>query len=156
MIVLVQSAGGLFAGCKTFGFFDISEEQCQSIFSTFLGSRATAAQKDLVSLALVFPRVEACLFLGMGLGSVYAFILRLERGTKDVAAIHFMHMVWAVCVCACHSQNAGLFGMTPEKNVSSSEKLVPFVVLTGVQAVLYTAAFVLSSSSGAAAKAKSK
>ena len=90
MIVLVQSAGGLFAGCKTFGFFDISEEQCQSIFSTFLGSRATAAQKDLVSLALVFPRVEACLFLGMGLGSVYAFILRLERGTKDVAAIHFM------------------------------------------------------------------
>ena len=156
MIVLVQSAGGLFAGCKTFGFFDISEAQCQALFASFLGSKPSAGQKDLASLALVFPRVEACLFLGMGLGSVYAFILRLERGTKDVAAIHFMHMVWAVCVCACHSQNAGLFGMTPEKNVSSSEKLVPFVVLTGVQAVLYTAAFVLSSSSGAAAKAKSK
>ena len=81
--------------------------------------------EDLVSLALVFPRVEACLFLGMGLGSVYAFILRLERGTKDMAAIHFMHMVWAVCVCACHSQNAGLFGMTPEKNGCRPRKVRP-------------------------------
>ena len=41
-------------------------------------------------------------------------------------------------------QNVGLFGMTPEKNVLSSEKLMPFVVLTSVQAVLYTAAFALS------------
>ena len=100
MIVLVQSAGGLFAGCKTFGFFDISEEQCQSLFSTFLGSKPSDGQKDLATLALVFPRVEACLFLGMGLGSVYAFAMGLKRGTKDVAVIHFMHMVWAICVCA--------------------------------------------------------
>ena len=92
----------------------------------------------------------------MGLGSVYAFAMGLKRGTKDVAVIHFMHMVWAICVCACHSQNAGLLGMTPEKNVLSSEKLVPFVVLTGIQAVLYTVAFVLSSSSGTAPAAKPK
>ena len=94
MIGLVQSAGGLFAGCKSFGFFEISEEQCQGLFSTFLGSKPSDMQKDLATLALVFPRVEACLFLGMGLGSVYAFLM-LERGTKDVAVIHFMHMVWA-------------------------------------------------------------
>ena len=154
MIALVQSGGGLFAGCKTFGFFDISEDQCQSILSTFLGSKPSAAAKDLVSLALVFPRVEACLFLGMGLGSIYAFIMGLERGTKDVAVIHFMHMIWAIAVCACHSQNAGLFGMTPERNVTGADKLVPFVVLTGVQAVLYTAAFILSSNSGAAKSKK--
>merc|ERR1712216_710762 len=107
------------------------------------------------TLSLVFPRVEACLFLGMGLGSVYAFLMGLARGTKDVAVIHFMHAIWAICVCTCHAQNAGLFGLTPEKNVMSSEKLVPFVVLTGVQAVLYSAAFVLSSSSSAP-KAKKK
>jgi len=90
----------------------------------------------------------------MGLGSIYAFIMGLERGTKDVAVIHFMHMIWAIAVCACHSQNAGLFGMTPERNVTGADKLVPFVVLTGVQAVLYTAAFILSSNSGAAKSKK--
>ena len=93
MIGLVQSAGGLFAGCKSFGFFEISEEQCQGLFSTFLGSKPSDMQKDLATLALVFPRVEACLFLGMGLGSVYAFLMLTTH-----ANIHAVH-VHAQCMC---------------------------------------------------------
>ena len=142
MIVLVQSAGGLFAACNAMGFFEVSVAECEAMGSTFL-KRAGDMEKDLWTAALVFPRVEACLFLGMGLGSVYAFFL-LARGTKEVAVIHFMHAVWAVTVCLCHAQNAGLFGMTPEPNVLSGAKLAPFVVMTGVQAVLYWSAFFLT------------
>ena len=157
MLVLVQSAGGLFAGCGAFGFFDISKDKCESLFATFLGRKPDEAMKDFATLALVFPRVEASLFLGMGLGSVYAFAFGLARGTKDVAVIHFMHGCWACAVCACHMQNAGLLkglGIEPEANVLSSEKVMPFVVLTGVQDVLYWAAFYLSIKSGAKAKKK--
>jgi len=147
MIVLVQfMGGGLTNACNAFGFFDISLESCQSMGKTFLGSRPTDAMKDFMSLALVFPRVESCLFLGMGMGSVYAFLF-LARGTKEVAVIHFMHAIWATTVCLCHAQNAGLLsgmGVEPEANVLSSEKLAPFVVMTGAQAATYWAAFFLS------------
>ena len=156
MLVLVQSAGGLFAGCNAFGFFDIGKAQCEGMFATFLGRKPDEATKDFATLALVFPRVEACLFLGMGLGSVYAFAF-LARGTKEVAVVHFMHGCWACAVCMCHMQNAGLLkglGIEPEANVLSSDKLMPFVVLTGVQDVLYWVAFYLSIKSGGKAKKK--
>ena len=58
-----------------------------------------------------------------------------------------MHGVWAVAVCLCHAQNAGLLsglGIEPEENVTSAEKLVPFVVMTGAQALTYWAAFAMS------------
>ena len=136
------SAGGLFAGCKSFSFFDITEQQCQQLLSTVLGSKPSVWHEDVV-----FPQVDSCLFLGMGLGSVYAFVMDLERGTKDVAVIHFMHMIWAVSSFCCHAQNAGFFGMAPEDNVLSGQKLFPLVFVTGIQALLYTVAFVMSSSS---------
>ena len=148
MIVLVQIiSGGLTSACNAFGFFEISVESCHALGASFLGRNPTEAQKDFLTLALVFPRVESALFLGMGMGSVYAFLF-LARGTKEVAVIHFMHGVWALAVCLCHAQNAGLlsaFGVEPETNVLSSEKLVPFVVLTGAQALTYWTAFFLSS-----------
>lgn len=142
MIVLVQSAGGLFAACNAMGFFGVSVAECEAMGSTFL-KQGGDKEKDLWTAALVFPRVEACLFLGMGLGSVYAFFF-LARGTKEVAVIHFMHAVWAVTVSLCHAQNAGFFGMTPEANVLSGAKLGGFVTLTGVQALVYSCAFFLT------------
>ena len=147
MIVLVQIiGGGLLSACNAFGFFELSVDDCNALGASFLGKKPTEAQMDFLTLALVFPRVESALFLGMGMGSVYAFLF-LARGTKEVAVIHFMHGVWAVSVCLCHAQNAGLLsaaGIEPETNVKSSEKLVPFVFLTGAQAVVYWAAFLLS------------
>ena len=55
-----------------------------------------------------------------------------------------MHAVWACTVCACHAQNAGLFtviGIPPEENVLSNAKMIGFVVLTGVQAIINCFAF---------------
>ena len=157
MLVLVQSAGGLFAGCGAFGFFDISKDKCESLFATFLGRKPDEAMKDFATLALVFPRVEASLFLGMGLGSVYALRSASLAAPRMWRSFTLCRGCWACAVCACHMQNAGLLkglGIEPEANVLSSEKIMPFVVLTGVQDVLYWAAFYLSIKSGAKAKKK--
>jgi hypothetical protein len=51
-------------------------------------------------------------------------------------------------VCTANAQNAGLLpGVSAEANIDpvSSAKLVPFVFITGVQALLDVSAFLLSS-----------
>ena len=49
-------------------------------------------------------------------------------------------------VCAANAQNAGLLPVPAEANIdaASQAKLVPFVVITGVQAALGACAFLLS------------
>ena len=81
----------------------------------------------------------------MGVGALYA-LLFLRKGTAEVAVVHLMHAVWAASVCTANAQNAGLLPVPAEANIdaSSQAKLLPFVVITGVQALLDTCAFLLS------------
>ena len=82
----------------------------------------------------------------MGVGALYSLFF-VAKGTKDVAVVHLMHAVWATSVCLVNAQNAGLLPIPAEANIdaASSAKLVPFVVITGVQAFLDLLAFLLSS-----------
>ena len=84
--------------------------------------------------------------LGMGVGALYA-LLFLAKGTKEVAVVHLMQTVWATSVCLANAQNAGLLPTPAEANIdeANQSKLVPFVVITGVQALLSALAFLLSS-----------
>lgn len=141
---LVQSAGGLLDSCNAFGFFDISVEQCQSI-GAFVRS-AGQPEKDWLTLAFTSMRGECCQFLGMGAGSLYS-LLFLAKGTKEVAVVHLMHATWACIVQVVNSQNAGVLPFlpaAPEYDPVSQAKLKPFLVLVGVQAILYVSAFLLS------------
>lgn len=153
MLVIVQSAGGVLAGCGNFGLFGVSKEDCDAITAAILKLKVGSAP-DFAGAALIFPRVESSLFIGMGMGSVYAFTMGLKRGTAEVAVVHFMHAMWAIVTVFCHAQNAGFLPFAAsEVPPSAQEKITPFVFVVGVQAALYIAAFVLSSGD---AKAKKK
>ena len=127
--------GGVFEACNTYGLFDISLEDCRATAASI--ARRGELERQLISAAHVPPRVEACLFLGMGAGSLYALMF-LMKGTMEVAPIHLMHAVWAVSVFVCHAQNAGalLPYFEPEPNFTESERVKPFMMMTGVQAIL--------------------
>ena len=110
-------------------------------------------------LSISKSRAENCFALGMGCGAIYALVF-LAKGTKDVTVVHLMHAAWASSVCLANAQNAGLLPIGAEPNIDavSQAQLVPFVIITGVQACLDIVAFVLSSalSSNPAPVAKDK
>ena len=75
MIPFIQIIGGaLPKGCNVFGLLDVTPEECKAFGTAFLGNTPTEKAKDFFTLVLVIPRVEAALFLGMGMGSVYAYV----------------------------------------------------------------------------------
>ena len=143
---LMQSEGGLIDSCYSFSFFDISFDKCHQIGAAI--AKAGPAEQGWLALAISKARAENCFALGMGVGALYA-LLFLAKGTKEVAVVHLMHAVWATSVCMVNAQNAGLLPRPAEANIepSAAAKLVPFVVITGVQAVLDVLAFLLSRSS---------
>ena len=117
---------------------------------------ATQAEQGWLALAISKGRAENCFALGMGVGALHA-ILFLPKGTTMAAPTHLMHATWAVSVCAVNAQNAGLLSVRPaEVNIdpASSAKLVPFVIITGVQAFLDGCAFLLARSHEPHAKVK--
>ena len=95
--------------------------------------------------------------MGMGLGALYA-LLFLAKGTKQVAVVHLMHAGWAITVCLANAQNAGLLPVPAEMSIdiASQAKLIPFVVITGVQAFLDVCAFLISSGTQPPAAKKKK
>ena len=100
-------------------------------------------------LAISKFRAECVMFFAMGVGALYALVF-LAKGTDEVAVVHLIHGVWGITVCLVNSQNAGLLPVPAEVNIdqSTQAKLVPFCVLTGVQATLYLSAFFLSRGNG--------
>ena len=151
---LVQSAGGLVDSCYAFSFFGISADECRAIGASVRG--AGQAEKDWLTLAFTSMRGECCQFIGMGVGSLYALFF-LAKGTKEVAVVHLMHATWACVVQVVNSQNAGVLPFlpaAPEYDPISQAKLKPFLVLVGVQAVLYSSAFLLSRSNEKSSKSK--
>jgi len=134
----------------------ITYEHCQSIGAA-IKKKGQAEAYYLTSL-LIIGRVEACLFLGLGAGALYALVF-LQKGTQQVAVIHLMHAVWATAVCLIHADEAGLLQpySAPDPNVDSTfYAKIPIVAITGVQAVLYSISFLLSAATPAATKQKTQ
>ena len=140
MIGGVQSSGAILDTCNQggMGINSISYTQCRDIGTaiTKMGSLEAA----YLSLLLTIARVEATLFLGMGVAALYglAFCQLSER-----AALHLVHAVWATAVTAVHMHSAGWFGdfgMDPNVDGKIYEAM-PIIYITGVQVVLYWAAF---------------
>ena len=150
---LMQSEGGLVDSCYSYSFLDVSVDQCREIGNQIFGGAldidssgpAGQVERGWLALAISKARAENCFALGMGVGALYA-LLFLRKGTTEVAVVHLMHAVWAASVCTANAQNAGLLPVPAEANIdaSSQAKLLPFVVITGVQALLDTCAFLLS------------
>ena len=103
------------------------------------------AERGFLAAAISKARAENCFALGMGVGALYA-LLFLAKGTKEVAVHHLMHAVWGTSVCLANAQNAGLLPTPAEANIDgvNMARLVPFVVVTGVQALLAWLAFLVS------------
>ena len=142
---LMQSEGGLIDSCYSYSFFDVSTDQCRAIGANVV--QAGEAEKGWYALVVSKARAENAFALGMGVGALYA-LLFLAKGTKDVAVVHLMIATWATSVCLVNAQNAALLPDVPaEANIdpASSAKLVPFVIITGVQAFLHLLSFLLSS-----------
>ena len=122
----------------------VSTHACQEIGAKV--AKAGLTERGWLALVISKARAENCFALGMGVGALYSLFF-VAKGTKDVAVVHLMHAVWATSVCLVNAQNAGLLPIPAEANIdaASSAKLVPFVVITGVQAFLDLLAFLLSS-----------
>ena len=149
MIGLVQFVGGgLLSGYNPGAFFEISVDEGKTIIAKIINMASSRAEKPTVearfaAAALIFPRVEAALFFGMGMGAVVSLAF-LKKGTKEVAIAHLMHAVWGYSVCCCHAQNAGFLPIPSEIDPSVQPMLAPFVVMTFTLGSLSAAAAYLS------------
>jgi len=152
-LFLQQSEGGMLDSCYSFSFFDVTFDQCREIGAGI--ARGGPAAQGYLALFISKGRAENCFALGMGLGALYSLVF-LAKGTREVAVVHLMHSGWALSVCLVNAQNAGLLPAPAEANIhpSASAKLVPFVVITGVQACLGVSAFILSGGQGMAKEKK--
>jgi len=147
LVVVVVGGGGLLSGYSPLGFFEVTPEEGKAIAAKILKMASPRApqpstEAKYVAAALVFPRVEAALFLGMGAGAAFS-LARLEKGTKEVATARLMHAVWGWAVCLVHAQNAGFIG-EPEVHASVTPMLLPFTALTFTLGSLSAAAAYLS------------
>jgi len=140
MIGAIQSSGAILDTCNQGGMSinSISYTQCRDIGTAI--AKMGSLEAAYLSLLLTIARVEATLFLGMGLGALYglAFCQLSER-----AALHLVHAAWATAVTAVHMHSAGWFGnfaMDPNVDRTFYETM-PIIYITGVQVVLYWAAF---------------
>ena len=109
------------------------------------GKKVSEQTKSVLAFALVFPRIEASLFLGMGMGSVFA-LLKLKPGTAGVMVIHLMQGIFFVCACGIHLHNSKLLGFEVDPNLRVDESTwMPFAIMTGLLAALSWASFFVSS-----------
>jgi hypothetical protein len=141
---VVQSAGGLLDACNVFSFFGLSPEKARANTKKIMD--AGEEQKDMIALAHTSMRGECAQFIGMGAGSLYA-LLFLHPGAAQVAVVHFAQSVWASIALLVNSNVAAFlpfYPPAPEYDPVSRAKLKPFVVMCGVQGVLYWSAFFLS------------
>jgi len=142
---VVQSAGGLFNACNVFGFFGLSAAKAKSITGEIM--EQGQEQKDMIALAYTSMRGECAQFIGMGSASLYSLMF-LHPGTSQVAVVHFAQTCWAGIALVVNSQCAGLLAPflppAPEYDPVSRTKLRPFVIMVGVQGILYASAFFLS------------
>jgi len=140
MIGAIQSSGAILDTCNQGGMSinSISYTQCRDIGTAI--AKMGSLEAAYLSLLLTIARVEATLFLGMGLGALYglAFCQLSER-----AALHLVHAAWATAVTAVHMHSAGWFGnFSMDPNVDRTfYETMPIIYITGVQVVLYWAAF---------------
>ena len=97
MWAAVQSSGAIFDTCKqgSMAINGISYENCQSIGAAI--KEKGQAEAYYVTSLLIIPRVEACLFLGLGAGALYALVF-LQKGTQEVSVVHLMHAMGDWCV----------------------------------------------------------
>ena len=155
MIGAVQSSGSILDTCLQGGMSinKISYEKCREIGTSI--SKKGDTEAAYLSLLLVIARVEATLFLGLGAGAIYALAF-LEKGTEQVAVVHLMHAIWAISVCLVHAHSAGYLGdQGVDPNVDQGfYKTMPIVPITGIQAILFSAAFFLSSGNPSSDKLK--
>jgi hypothetical protein len=139
------STGGILDACNQMSLSGATHAECRAFFASALGKRPTELTKSLVAYALVFPRIEASLFLGMGLGGVYA-LLRLPKGTPAVAVVHLMQAVALTCCASIHAHNSGLLPLEVDPNLRlEGEPFLPFMAVTGALAALCWASLALSS-----------
>lgn len=145
VLIASLSTGGILDACNQYTLSGMSHADCRSFWSTLLaGKKVTEGTYNMVAFALIFPRIEASLFLGHGLGGVYA-LLRLDKGSDSVAVIHFMQAVFFSCACGIHAHNSGLLPFEVDPNIRVAGKpFVPFCVVTGLLAALSWASFLLS------------
>jgi len=145
---MMQAEGALFDSCRGYSFVGVSFEKCQAIGAAIV--RAGEAEQGYMALAVSKGRAECCTVLGLGAGALYA-LLFLSKGGKEVVAVHLMEAVWGVSVCLSNAQNAGLLPVQAEANLNARAQamLVPFVAITGAQALLHGCALLLCVASGA-------
>lgn len=140
------STGGIVDACNQYSLAGTSKAECRNVFSAALAGKKVSEQtKSVLAFALVFPRIEASLFLGMGMGSVFA-LLKLKPGTADVMVIHLMQGIFFVCACGIHLHNSKLLGFEVDPNLRVDESTwMPFAIMTGLLAALSWASFFVSS-----------
>ena len=137
--------GGILDACNQYSLAGTTKEECRAGFAAALGKKPSEQTKMLLSFALVFPRIEASLFLAMGLGGVYG-LAKLAPGTASVAVIHLMQGIFFLCACMIHLHNSKLLPFETDPNLRADEGTwVPFAGLTGLLAALSLASFALCS-----------
>ena len=149
MIGAVQSGGAIFDTMNQTGFKLMGMSKDKVIDITTKIANTGPDEANYISLMLIIARIEAVVFLAMGLGSVYSLVL-LTPGTKEVAVVHFIHGVFAICANMVHGQNFGLYSCfgPVDSNISQFYRdfsKAPFI-MTGVLAVAFWSAFILCSS----------
>ena len=140
MIGAIQSSGAILDTCNQggMGLKGISYTQCRDIGTAI--AKMGSLEAAYISLLINIARVEATLFLGMGVGAIYGLVF---CQLSERAALHLVHAVWATAVTAVHMHSAGWFGdfgMDPNVDGKIYEAM-PIIYITGVQVVLYWAAF---------------
>ena len=104
MIGAIQNSGAILDTCNQGGMSinSISHTQCRGIGTAI--AKMGSLEVAYLSLLLTIARVEATLFLGMGVGALYglAFCQLFQR-----ASLHLVHAVWATAVTAVHMHSAG-------------------------------------------------
>mmetsp|Transcript_15504 Transcript_15504/g.30458 ORF Transcript_15504/g.30458 Transcript_15504/m.30458 type:complete len:177 (-) Transcript_15504:266-796(-) len=156
MIGAAQSSGSILDTCNQggMGLNGLSFDDCRSIGASIKKSGTSEAK--YLSLLIVIARVEATLFLGLGVGAIWSLFF-LQKGTKEVAVVHLMHAVWATAVCAVHMDEAGLLVpySSPDPNTDPNFYVqVPIHFVTGFLAALFWLAFLMSLSNKPTPKEK--
>ena len=117
--------GHLTDPCRVWGLGDIDAESCRSTFAKIVKKGKSKETQMLVFIATMVPRVEASLFAGAFAAAAFA-LLRLRKGTVEVAGVHLMHAVAFGCACFVHVQDAGwwpgVFGPVDSLAISSFER----------------------------------
>ena len=138
-------SGGIFDACHQYAVVGgVTHAECQAFFAGALGKKPTEVAKTMVALALVFPRIEAALFLALGAGGAYTLATR-AKGTPEVALIHAIQGIFFFCAACIHAHNSDYlpFAMDPNMVVGGAP-FAPFIGVTGLLGVLCWSSCILS------------